>query len=583
VGIHLGNRATFGRDTPRARALRADTTTPIPPGSRTGAPDRFTVEVQHYRPIIGRADMRLAVEVKPDGVAFDGRGLQHGPWVDSTAFGAALQLTVDGLVADVGYHWRARVETAPRHAAPHATSTWFYGGRPGQPLGRHLVAGAYGGTPVATDDHASLPEGGAVSVDVLGNDADPDHPLDWARVEVVEAPIHGVAAVGAASLDYAHDGGESTLDRLTYRVCDPDGLCGLGELTFEIVPVNDPPQVSLPARVPMDAVRSTDVVFEVVDPDDAPEDVVVTVVSDDVIRLPTRNLVLLGEPPRTLRIVGASAAGRPVVTVWATDPSGSAASASMVVELSCLADLDGDALCDEGDDDDDADGVTDLDEERGGTDPRVRDTDGDNLDDGVEVWLGTDPTSADTDGDGLLDGEEIDRGLEPTSADTDRDGLADRVEVRQGTDPTRSDTDHDGLDDRAERDLGSNPRLPDTDGDGLPDGIEFGFGSDPSSQDTDGDGLTDAEEFALRTDPNRSDTDGDGLRDAAEVAGGADPLHPDVDGDGVTDPDELAAGTNPRVADARACGCATGGGGWGGWALLGLAWRRRSRAPGGPG
>lgn len=557
VGIHLGNRAAFGRDTPRASALRVGTATPIPPGLRAGSADGFTVEVRHYRPIIGRADMRLAVEVKPDGAAFDGSGLQRGDWVDSTAFGASLQLTVDGLVADVGYHWRARVETAPRHAAPHASSTWFYGGRPGQPLGRHLVGGTYGGTPVATDDRASLLEGGQVSVDVLVNDADPDHALDWALVEVVEAPMHGVAAVGPAALSYTHDGSESTFDRLAYRVCDPDGLCGLGELTFEIVPVNDPPQVSIAPWIGMEAVQSADVGFQVIDPDDAPEDLVVSVSSDDVIRLPNRNLVLLGDPPRTLRIVGASAAGSPTITVGVTDPSGGAASASVVVELSCAADLDGDAWCDEGDDDDDADGVIDFDELNGGTDPRVRDTDGDGLGDGAEAWLGTDPTVTDSDGDDLPDGDELSRGADPTSADTDGDGLADGMEVSGGTDPTRADTDGDGLDDPTERDLGTDPAVADTDDDGLLDAVELAFGSDPT----------------------QPDTDGDGLPDGAELSGGTDLLHADIDGDGVTDPDELAAGTNPRVADAQRCGCATGGGGWSASVLLGLAWRRRrSRA-----
>ena len=54
--------------------------------------------------------------------------------------------------------------------------------------------------------------------------------------------------------------------------------------------------------------------------------------------------------------------------------------------------------------DKDADGLTNLEEYRQGTEPARADTDGDGLKDGEEGGLGADPTNPDTDGDGFRDG-----------------------------------------------------------------------------------------------------------------------------------------------------------------------------------
>lgn len=75
-------------------------------------------------------------------------------------------------------------------------------------------------------------------------------------------------------------------------------------------------------------------------------------------------------------------------------------------------DTDADGVAD-GDEDADADGLTNLEEVRLGTDPMSPDTDLDGLPDGDEVRLGTDPLVPDTDGDGALDGWEVERGYDP--------------------------------------------------------------------------------------------------------------------------------------------------------------------------
>jgi hypothetical protein len=104
--------------------------------------------------------------------------------------------------------------------------------------------------------------------------------------------------------------------------------------------------------------------------------------------------------------------------------------------------------------DTDSDGLTDLEEELLGTDPRVPDTDGDALLDGLEHEIGTDPLLSDTDGDTRPDGQE-------GTGDTDGDGLID---------PLDPDDDGDGLltADETETD----PLDPDSDDDGVSDGAD---------------------------------------------------------------------------------------------------------------
>jgi outer membrane protein OmpA-like peptidoglycan-associated protein len=81
--------------------------------------------------------------------------------------------------------------------------------------------------------------------------------------------------------------------------------------------------------------------------------------------------------------------------------------------------------------DSDADGLTDDEERRIGTDPYKADTDGDGLSDYQEVKeYKTDPLNPDTDYDGLKDGPEVfTHNTNPRERDTDKGGVADGHEV----------------------------------------------------------------------------------------------------------------------------------------------------------
>lgn len=125
--------------------------------------------------------------------------------------------------------------------------------------------------------------------------------------------------------------------------------------------------------------------------------------------------------------------------------------------------------------DNDADGLTTLQEFTLGTHPLVADTDGDGLLDGAEVAAGkSSPVQKDTDGDGLDDGQEVNsHQTDPSTVDTDGDGFGDAEEIAVGFNPldgqdTLADSDGDGFSNMHElrantsvSDANSRPRISD--------------------------------------------------------------------------------------------------------------------------
>lgn len=190
--------------------------------------------------------------------------------------------------------------------------------------------------------------------------------------------------------------------------------------------------------------------------------------------------------------------------------------------------------------DTDADGLPDAQEATLGTELNSPDTDGDGLMDGWEVsnsfnslsTPGNGESGVDTDGDGLTNLQEQVAGSNPRNADSDGDGLSDSAEfLTYNTNPLVADTDGDGMTDKQETDANYDPLDPDMDRDGMSDGWENDHGLDPQDStgddgtegDPDNDGLSNIDEYLNGTNPNLPDSDGDGVPDGVEVANGSDP------------------------------------------------------------
>jgi hypothetical protein len=234
-------------------------------------------------------------------------------------------------------------------------------------------------------------------------------------------------------------------------------------------------------------------------------------------------------------------------------------------------------LVDDANDDSDKDGLTNIEEFKLGTHPKIADTDFDGLSDLWEFSHGYDPKdfnsgpSQDFDDDGLTNIFEINENLNPLSIDSDGDGMSDGWEINNGLNPLSfkdrdQDVDQDLASNFTEFTMGTNPKIFDTDGDSLPDGWEISLRLDAIKEDNrlgdiNEDGLTNLEEYELGLSPGyysskddsfkyALDSDSDGLSNFDEVKNyGTNPRLVDTDGDGMRDEDEVHFSFDPLNAN----------------------------------
>ena len=144
------------------------------------------------------------------------------------------------------------------------------------------VSAAPNAAPVAQDDAQSVDAGGAVTVDVLANDSDPDG--DPLTVTAVSTPSKGTAQVtaGGAAVRYTANAGTSGQDTFTYTVSDGTATA-TATVTITIRAVNRPPTAQNDAyTTPEDQARTVaapGVLANDTDPDD---DVLAAVLASDV-------------------------------------------------------------------------------------------------------------------------------------------------------------------------------------------------------------------------------------------------------------------------------------------------------------
>ena len=93
--------------------------------------------------------------------------------------------------------------------------------------------------PIAEDDHAETEEDTPITLQVLSNDADPDH--DVLSVDWISSPSHGRASNNGSNIHYTPDPDFNGSDAFSYRVSDGNGGTATASVSIEIAPVNDPP------------------------------------------------------------------------------------------------------------------------------------------------------------------------------------------------------------------------------------------------------------------------------------------------------------------------------------------------------
>tara|TARA_B100000767_G_scaffold136544_1_gene129346 strand:- start:99 stop:7694 length:7596 start_codon:yes stop_codon:yes gene_type:complete len=231
-------------------------------------------------------------------------------------------------------------------------------------------------------------------------------------------------------------------------------------------------------------------------------------------------------------------------------------------------DTDDDGLGNACDDDDDNDGVLDVNDALPLNASESVDTDGDGIgnnadadDDGDEVadeldncpitsnfnQLDTDGDTlgnvcdTDDDNDGIVDSADAFPLDSTETLDSDGDGVGDNADWAPNDSSESADTDGDGVGDNADAFPTDATETLDTDGDGT------GDNTDP---DIDGDGVPNSEDpFPIQAQYS-VDTDNDGMPDAWEIRFDLNPNDPsdsvlDQDGDGISNLEEFLAGTPP--------------------------------------
>ena len=226
-----------------------------------------------------------------------------------------------------------------------------------------------------------------------------------------------------------------------------------------------------------------------------------------------------------------------------------------------LVDLDSDGCSDIEDLDIDGDGLSNLQEDQIGTDPRNPDSDYDSYKDGFDAFP-LDPLEwADTDGDGCGDNSD-EFPLDPEECiDTDEDGVGDNNDAFPANEQEWSDWDSDGVGDNSddcpyEFGLSLIPLgCPDRDGDGIADSVDV-FPSDGDEwSDEDGDGYGDNGDVFPQDASEWFDTDNDTFGDNSDAF----PLNSsewyDTDLDGVGDNIDAFVNDSTEWLDSDGDGC----------------------------
>lgn len=102
-----------------------------------------------------------------------------------------------------------------------------------------VIVGGDNGSPVAGDDRAVTNEDTEVTIDLLGNDTDPDG--DEVEIGLVGTPTYGTVSTPVdGGVIYTPAPNFFGVDTFWYEACD-ESVCSVGQVTVTVLPVNDGP------------------------------------------------------------------------------------------------------------------------------------------------------------------------------------------------------------------------------------------------------------------------------------------------------------------------------------------------------
>ena len=123
------------------------------------------------------------------------------------------------------------------------------------------TAGPANSAPITVDDGATVAENGAVTINVLANDSDPDG--DVLSVAAVASAANGTATSDGATVTYTPDTGFSGSDSFTYTLSDGRGGSAVGNVAVTVTPNASPPAApSGVAAQPGSADGTADIVWQ---------------------------------------------------------------------------------------------------------------------------------------------------------------------------------------------------------------------------------------------------------------------------------------------------------------------------------
>ncbi len=100
--------------------------------------------------------------------------------------------------------------------------------------------------PVASDDEVTVSEGNSLNIKLISNDTDNDSIIDPASITIISGPVNGSLTINNdGTVDYQHDGGETTNDSFTYTIKDAAGNeSNVALVTVNVTAVNNSPVVN---------------------------------------------------------------------------------------------------------------------------------------------------------------------------------------------------------------------------------------------------------------------------------------------------------------------------------------------------